>query len=211
MIAKGRVQVNGVYIRDPDTWVDLERDKVSVDGKPLQVAEPVYLLLNKPTGYLTTHRDKEGRPTVYDLLSPEMQYVSSVGRLDLETSGLLILTNDTQLAERLTNPKFKVPKSYLVKASILFTDTQLEQLRSGVELKEGPSLPAVVSRLPEPHHGVEITITEGRNRQVRRMVEALGGEVLELTRIRIGEIEIGDLALGAVRPLTAEEIEGLTW
>lgn len=213
MIAKGRVQVNGVYIRDADTWVDLELDKVSVDGKPLRVAEPVYLLLHKPTGYLTTHRDKDGRPTVYDLLSPEVQYVSSVGRLDLETSGLLILTNDTQLAERLTNPKFKVPKSYVVKASIPFTDEQLELLRSGVELKEGPTLPAVVTRLAEPHdpHVVEVTITEGRNRQVRRMVEALGGEVLELTRVRIGEIEIGDLALGAVRPLTVEEIEGLTW
>jgi len=212
MIVKGRVQVNGVFIRDPDTWVDLELDKVSVDGKPLQVAEPVYLLLHKPTGYLATHRDKDGRATVYDLLPPEMQYVSSVGRLDLETSGLLILTNDTQLAERLTNPKFKVPKTYLVKASIPLTEEHLELLRSGIELKEGPTLPAEVSRVPDiaDPHVFEITITEGRNRQVRRMVEALEGEVLELVRTRIGEIEIGELEIGKTRALTAEEIAGLT-
>lgn len=211
MIVKGRVQVNGATVRDPDEWVDLELDKVSVDGKPLKHAEPVYLLLHKPKGYLATHRDKAGRPTVYDLLPPEVKYVSSVGRLDLETSGLLILTNDTSLAERLTNPKYKVPKTYLVNASIRLSDEQLDRLRDGIELSDGPTLSAEVKRLrdSEAETVFEITITEGRNRQVRRMVEALGGEVLELARIRIGEVSIGDLPVGQVRRLTEAEVASL--
>src|SRR4051794_18012187 len=148
-IAAGRVRVNGKEIRDPDHWIDLELDRVDFDGKPLRRESRVYLLLYKPTGYLTTHRDPQGRPTVYDLLPDENRYLFSAGRLDLDTSGLLILTNDAQFAERLTNPEHHVPKTYLVKASRHFTDEELERLRNGIELKDGPTRPANVQRIRE--------------------------------------------------------------
>src|SRR6266446_8929355 len=114
-IGAGRVSVNGRVIQTPDHWVDIQRDKIALDGKPIQQREKIYLLLYKPKGYLTTYKDPEGRPTVYDLLREIDQFVSPVGRLDQDTSGLLILTNDTQFAERITNPDYKVPKTYLVK------------------------------------------------------------------------------------------------
>ena len=206
-IAAKRVRVNGRVVTDPDTWVDVERDRISFDGKPLQRAEKTYLLLYKPTGYLTTHRDPQGRPTVYDLLPERDQYLFSVGRLDLDTSGLLILTNDTQFAERVTNPDYKVPKTYLVKASKPIADEQLDQLRNGIELRDGMTKPAIVTRIGPAKF--EITITEGRNRQVRRMVEALDAKVLKLVRVAIGDIRIGDLQMGKARPLTNEEVRRL--
>jgi len=203
-IGARRVKVNGRVAEDPDAWVDLERDEVSFDGKPLQRAEPIYLLLHKPKGYLTTYRDPEGRPTIYDLLPERERYLFPVGRLDLDTSGLLILTNDTQFAERLTNPDYHVPKTYLVNASKPLTDDDLDALRSGVELRDGPTRPARVTRLRASVF--EITITEGRNRQVRRMVEALGAKVLKLVRTAIGPIGIGELEIGKTRELTASEL-----
>jgi 23S rRNA pseudouridine2605 synthase len=206
-IAEGRVKVNGRMVKNPDAWVDLERDRVAFDGKPLRKAEQTYLLLYKPKGYLTTYRDPQGRPTIYDLLPERDRYLFPVGRLDLETSGLLILTNDTAFAERLTNPDYKVPKTYLVKASRPISDEQLDQLRKGVELRDGPTRPAIVSRVSV--NKFEITIREGRNRQVRRMVEALDAKVLKLVRVAIGSIRIGDLAIGKARPLTQEELKGL--
>ncbi|HEV2720023.1 MAG TPA: pseudouridine synthase [Thermoanaerobaculia bacterium] len=210
-IAAGRVAVNGRVVRDPDAWIDLERDRVAFDGKPLRRQEPTYLLLYKPKGYLTTYRDPQGRPTIYDLLPEGTPYVSPVGRLDLDTSGLLILTNDTQLAERLTNPEYHVPKTYLVKASRYLTDDDLDALRRGVELRDGPTRPAVVTRLRESGGKTvfEITITEGRNRQVRRMVEALEAKVLKLVRVAIGALRIGDLQIGKVRALRPEEVRQL--
>lgn len=211
-IGAGRVQVNRKVVTNPDQWVDLERDRISLDGKPLQKAAPTYLLLYKPTGYLTTYRDPEGRKTIYDLLPDRERYLFPVGRLDLDTSGLLILTNDTAFAERLTNPDYKVPKTYLVKASTYLSDEQLDLLRNGVELKDGPTRPAVVNRIRESGGKTvfEITITEGRNRQVRRMVEALDAKVLKLVRIAIGDLRIGDLAIGTTRELTREEVRALT-
>src|SRR3954451_1465015 len=140
-IGAGRVAVNGKVIQTPDKWVDLDRDKVTVDGKPLRTQSKVYLLLYKPTGYLTTYKDPEGRPTVYDLLKGIDQFLSPVGRLDQDTSGLLILTNDTQFAERITNPDYKVPKTYLVKTSTVITDEQIQRLREGVVLNDGPTKP----------------------------------------------------------------------
>jgi 23S rRNA pseudouridine2605 synthase len=207
-IAKGRVRVNGRVVTDADTWVDLERDRVMLDGKPLAKAEHVYLLLYKPTGYLTTYDDPEGRPTIYDLLPDRERYLFPVGRLDLDTSGLLLLTNDTAFAERITNPDFKVPKTYLVKASRGLTDEELDQLRGGVELKDGMTKPAQVQRIREPGGRTvfEMTITEGRNRQVRRMVEALDAKVLKLVRVAIGPIRIGDLVIGKTRELSAAEV-----
>ncbi|HEY6138592.1 MAG TPA: pseudouridine synthase [Thermoanaerobaculia bacterium] len=210
-IARGRVQVNGRVARDPDAWVDLERDRVSFDGKPLRAGTRIYLLMYKPKGYLTTYRDPQGRPTIYDLLPEGTPYVSPVGRLDLDTSGLLILTNDTQLAERLTNPDYHVPKTYLVKASRHLTDDDLDALRRGLELRDGPTRPAAVTRLRESGGKTvfEITITEGRNRQVRRMVEALEAKVLKLVRVAIGPLRIGKMQIGSVRELSAEEVRGL--
>jgi 23S rRNA pseudouridine2605 synthase len=210
-ISEGRVKVNGKSVRNPDAWVDLERDRILFDEKPLQKEKRVYLLLYKPTGYVTTHRDPEGRPTVYDLLEAKQSHLFSVGRLDLETSGLLIITNDAQFAERLTNPQYHVPKTYLVKASKFLSDEQLELLRNGIELKDGPTRPAIVNRVREAGGKTvfEITITEGRNRQVRRMVEALDAKVLKLVRIAIGDLRIGDLPIGKTRELTAEEVRRL--
>jgi len=210
-IAAGRVRVNGRAVRDPDAWVDLERDRVDLDGKPLRRSAPIYLLMYKPKGYLTTYRDPAGRPTIYDLLPSREEYVFPVGRLDLDTSGLLLLTNDTQFAERLTNPDYHVPKTYLVKASMHLTDDDLDALRRGLELRDGPTRPAEVARVRESGGKTvfEITITEGRNRQVRRMVEALGAKVLKLVRVAIGPLRIGEMQIGSVRALTPEEVRRL--
>jgi len=207
-IAAGRVHVNGKRIQTPDYWVDLERDKVSFDGRPIRAGKKVYLLLYKPKGYLTTYQDPERRPTIYDLISDLGVWVSPAGRLDLDSSGLLILTNDTQFAERLTNPEHKVPKTYQVKASTLLSDEQLEKLRRGVTLSDGPTKPALVKRLRDSakYTVLEVTITEGRNRQVRRMLEAVGSKVLKLVRTAIGEVQIGGLAIGTYRPLTEHEV-----
>ena len=210
-IAAGRVEVNGKRIQTPDYWVDFAGDKVTLDGKPVRPGRKVYLLLYKPKGYLTTYKDPEGRPTVYDLISGLDSWVVPVGRLDLDTSGLLILTNDTQFAERLTNPEHRVPKTYQVKASSVLTGEQLENLRRGVTLSDGPTRAAVVKRLRDTakYTVIEMTITEGRNRQVRRMVEAVGSKVLKLVRTGIGEIRIGDLRIGTYRPLSGQEITQL--
>jgi len=190
-IGGGRVQVNGQVVRDPDVWVDLELDRIEFDGKPLRSEQRVYVLLHKPAGYLTTYRDPQSRPTIYDLLPDRERHLVHVGRLDFDTSGLLILTNDTQFAERLTNPEYHIPKTYLVEASRDLTDAELDVLRNGIELNDGPTRPARVERVAESLF--EITITEGRNRQVRRMVEALDAKVVKLVRIAIGPIRIGEL------------------
>jgi len=210
-IADGRVRVNGKLIQTPDYWVDFGRDKVTLDGKALASRKKIYLLLYKPKGYLTTYKDPEGRPTVYDLIADAGTWVSPVGRLDLDSSGLLILTNDTQFAERLTNPEYKVPKTYLVKASTLLGDAELEQLRRGVTLNDGPTRPAAVQRVRDAakYTFLEITISEGRNRQVRRMLEAVNSKVLKLVRIAIGPIRIGELGIGKHRRLTEAEVNVL--
>ena len=185
-IHAGRVRVNGKIVENPDHWIDFDRDRVLFDDKPLQVRDRVYLLLNKPAGYITTFKDPERRPTVYDLITGVDTFVSPVGRLDLETSGLLILTNDTQFAERLTNPDHRISKTYLVRCESVLPDGALEQLRRGVSLNDGPTRPAEVRRREGTE--VEIAITEGRNRQVRRMIEAVGSKVADLRRVRIGRL-----------------------
>jgi len=204
----GRVQVNGKVIRNPDQWIDMQRDRVRFDGKPLVARERLYLLLYKPTGYLTTYRDPDGRPTVYDLIADVGTFLSPVGRLDLDTSGLLLMTNDNRFAERVTNPLSHVPKTYLVKASMLLSDAQLQRLRDGIDLADGPTRPAVVARVRDSakYTHFEITLTEGRNRQVRRMVEALDAKVLKLVRVKVGPITIGKLPIGKWRLLTPAEV-----
>jgi pseudouridine synthase len=189
----------------------MERDRVRLDGKPLRARERVYLLLYKPTGYLTTYRDPQGRPTVYDLIADVSTFVSPVGRLDLDTSGLLLMTNDSQFAERITNPESHVAKTYLVKSSVLLTDDQLQQLRDGILLADGLTRPAIVTRVRDSakYTHFEITITEGRNRQVRRMVEALGATVLKLVRVKIGSVRLGALPIGTWRLLTDQEVRAL--
>ena len=210
-IHAGRVTVNGQATENPDQWIDLELDTVRFDDEPLEARERRYVLLYKPKGYLTTYKDPEGRPTVYELLTDIDVFLSQVGRLDLDTSGLLLMTNDTQFAERVTNPSSHVPKTYLVKASTVLSDAQLQTLRDGIELDDGPTRPASVTRLRDSakYTHFEITLTEGRNRQVRRMVEALESHVLKLVRVKIGDISIGTLQIGKWRSLTEAEIAGL--
>jgi 23S rRNA pseudouridine2605 synthase len=208
-IGNGRVCVNGRLIQTPDHWVDLDRDKVTLDGKPVVNAERRYILLYKPKGYVTTYNDPQGRPTVYDLLSGVDQFVGTVGRLDLDTSGLLLLTNDNELAETLTNPEHHVPKTYLVKASTLLNDADLACLAQGVELSDGITRPAIVRRVRDSakYSFIELTITEGRNRQVRRMLEAVGTTVLKLVRTNLGPLSLGGLQIGQWRSLTPKEID----
>ncbi len=205
------MHVNGKLIQTPDHWVDLERDRVTLDGKPVAAQERRYILLYKPTGYITSYGDPENRATVYDLLKDLGAWVVPVGRLDQDTSGLLVLTNDTQFAEQVMNPDYKVPKTYLVKSSTRLSDEQLDSLRNGVELNDGPTRPAVVERLRDSgkYTHLQLTITEGRNRQVRRMIEAVGSKVLKLVRTAIGPIEIDKLEIGKYRDLTPAERKAL--
>ena len=200
--------MNGKLIQTPDHWVDLARDKVTLDNQLVEAAEKIYLLLHKPTGYITTFKDPEGRPTVYDLIQDAGRWVVPVGRLDLDTSGLLLLTSDTRFAEQVTNPDFKVPKTYLVKASTLLSEEQLQKLRDGVVLSDGPTQPAQVKRVRDAakYSFIEVTLHEGRNRQVRRMMEAIGSKVLKLVRTEIGGLRIGDLPIGHYRELTPAEV-----
>ena len=207
-IEAGRLQVNGHTVRDPEQWVDLDRDRIALDGKPVRAEQKAYFLLNKPKGYLTSYTDPDGRKTVYDLLGPIDQWLFPVGRLDLDTSGLLLMTNDSDFAEHITSPDHHVAKTYLVKSSLLLTDDQLRQLREGVELKDGLTKPAQVRRVrdSEKYTFLEITITEGRNRQVRRMIEALGAVVLKLVRVSIGPLRLGTLQMGKWRQLNPDEV-----
>ena len=210
-IVERRIEVNGRVITNPGHWVDPETDTVALDGERLRTVPRIYLLLHKPKGYVTTYRDPQGRKTVYDLLPGRDRYLFPVGRLDVDSSGLLVMTNDSSFAERLTNPEIKVSKTYLVNASRRLSDEQLERLRAGVALPDGMTRPALVTRRQDRggKSVFEITITEGRNRQVRRMVQALDAKVLKLVRIAIGGVRLGVLPIGAVRPLLAREIRGL--
>lgn len=207
-----RVRVNGKVVQNPDQWIDLDHDTILFDGRPLKSAEKRYLILYKPKGYITTYKDPEGRPTVYDLIEGLDAWVFPVGRLDLDTSGLLVLTNDSGFAELLTNPHYKVPKTYQMKCSTRLTNEQMDRLREGVELDDGRTRPAIVTHLrdSEKYTHLEMTITEGRNRQVRRMIEAVGSKVLKLVRTSIGQVRIGDLQMGKWRDLTPAEMKSLT-
>ena len=210
-IEAGRLKVNGRIVRDPEHWVKIGRDSILLDGKPLEPEQKIYILLYKPKGVITTYSDPDGRPTVYGLLHDLNQWVFPVGRLDQDTSGLLLLTNDSNFAEHITNPDYKVPKTYLVKASRLLTDEELQELRDGVELNDGPTRPATVNRIRDGANKTffEITISEGRNRQVRRMVETLEAKTLKLVRVAIGPLRIGDLTISHYRRLRPEELKAL--
>jgi 23S rRNA pseudouridine2605 synthase len=210
-IRAGRVRVNGARIVDPEAWFDPERDVVELDGVRVEARERIYVVLHKPRGYLTTRADPGGRPTVYSLVADVGAWLIPVGRLDLDTSGLLLLTNDTQFAETVTNPLSHVSKTYRVEASPRLTEEAIESLRTGVLLSDGPTRPAhiVLRGQRGPVTVLDLTITEGRNRQVRRMVNAVGSRVEKLARIAIGDLSIGALERGRWRRLTESEVRAL--
>ena len=206
LVTAGRVRVNG----EPAVLgrrVDVEHDRVEVDGVPVGVRPGlVYYLLNKPAGVVTTASDPQGRPAVVDLV-PRQPRVFPVGRLDADTEGLLLLTNDGELAHRLTHPSFGVEKEYLAEVRGTPPPGAIRRLREGVELEDGTTAPARVSLLPP--NLVRIAIHEGRNRQVRRMAAAVGHPVTRLVRTRIGPIAERGLRPGEWRPLTRDEVLAL--
>jgi len=206
LIAEGRVRVNGEVAR-LGTRADAEADTIEVDGAVIGVRQGlVHYLLNKPAGVVTTASDPEGRPTVVALVPPEPR-VYPVGRLDADTEGLLLLTNDGELAHRLTHPSFGVDKEYLAEVEGTPSRGALRRLREGVELDDGPTAPAKVSLVGD--HTLRITIHEGRNRQVRRMADAVGHPVRRLVRVRIGPLTDRRLAPGEWRELTQAEVRSL--
>jgi len=219
MITAGRVQVNGVTVTTPGTRIDAKQDEVRVDGNPVRpAAQKVYLLLHKPAGYISTMSDQRGRPTVLDLLSAELRRlrVYPVGRLDIDTSGLLLLTNDGDFALRMTHPRYATEKHYAALVRGCPPESVLATLRKGVEITEDSgrtyrTAPAQVALLQ--HQGEDcwlaLTIHEGRKRQVRRMLATVGHPVVQLVRVGIGPLTLGNLPLGKWRFLTAEEVSSL--
>jgi len=207
LIADGRITVDGTTVRDPARDVDDSHD-VAFDGERVRGAEPrVAYALHKPAGVVSTASDTHGRRTVVDLVPAERR-LYPVGRLDAESTGLILLTNDGDLANRLTHPRYEVPKTYRASlAGAALTDRALKALREGVQLEDGMTAPAKVRRLTP--HQLELTIYEGRNRQVRRMCEAIRRPVRQLVRIRFGPLELGDLRPGKARRLTGTELEAL--
>ena len=207
LIADGRVRVGGNVVTDPARDVG-DADAVEVDGRAVAPEPREVWLVNKPAGVISTAEDTHGRRTVLDLVRSPDARLYPVGRLDADATGLLLLTNDGDLANRLTHPRHEVPKTYRVHVrGGPVPQPALRRLREGVDLEDGPTAPAKV-RQPEP--GVlELTIHEGRNHQVKRMCEAVGHEVTALERVRFGSLELGDLGRGKVRRLSPAEIERL--
>lgn len=205
-IEAGRVAVNGQVSKDSSLRVSLEHDSITVDGRVAKESrEPIVIALHKPVGYVTTRVDPQGRPTVYELLPELDRFVFPVGRLDKDTSGLLILTDDHRLGETLTNPESHVPKTYEVVVDRAPDQAGLEILRTGIDIGKGESTrPAAVTLVSEAEGDVRLrlTIHEGKNRQIRRMLAAVGLSVLSLRRTAIGGLELGTLPPGSHRPLT---------
>lgn len=208
LIAAGRVRVNGRVITELGTKADPRKDRVEVDGKRLVAEDLVYLVLHKPRGYVTTLSDPEGRPTIADLIKTISVRVFPVGRLDFGTSGALLLTNDGDFSDALLHPREDVPKSYVVKVSRPMQEKDLERWRRGVRLEDGVTKPAKVTLLrhEEGKTWIEVTITEGRNQQIRRMGEATGFRVMRLARTSFAGITHEELRPGQWRLLTRDEL-----
>ena len=205
LIASGRVGVAGETVTDPARDVD-EESAVEVDGRPVSPEPREVWILNKPAGVVSTAREPGRRPAVVDLVGSSRR-LYPVGRLDADSTGLILLTNDGELANRLSHPRYGVERSYRVRLRRPASQSQLRRLRNGVELEDGPTAPARLR--PVSPRVIELTLTEGRNRQVRRMVEAVGNQVVSLARTRFGSLELGTLPEGRSRRLRRPELRRL--
>jgi 23S rRNA pseudouridine2605 synthase len=212
LIAEGRVAVDGRTVTEPAAWVDLSTARIAIDGAAIAAERKIYLMLNKPRGLVTTRHDPQGRPTVYDCLRNfDVPHLSPVGRLDKASEGLLLFTNDTELAQALLDPATHIAKTYHVQAGRIVDEEMLSAMTRGVR-HDGELLTATCARKlreGDRNSWIEVTLEEGRNRQIRRMLEALGTECLRLVRVAIGGLALGDLPKGAVRALTEAELDGL--
>ena len=211
-IRAGRVRINGVVRRNVEAPVHLDKDRVEIDGHEIKKAEKIYLMLNKPRGVVTTASDERGRETIYSFLEKykggSLNWVASVGRLDKASEGLLLLTNDSEWAAKITAPETHVDKIYNVQIASQATLEMIEKLQSGFAVKDGEFLQvkrASVIRSGGRNCWLEIVLDEGRNRHIRRMFETIGVEVLRLIRVAIGELRLGDLPKGEVRALSEQE------
>lgn len=212
LIVQGRVTVNGKKVTELGVKVNPEEDIILVDNKPINETEKkVYYMLHKPAGYISSAKDPHGRATVLDLLPGVRERIYPVGRLDYETEGLIILTNDGQLTNALTHPSHEIGKIYLARVEGLPSLAALKKFSKGIELEDGLTAPAKVEVVDyvKGKALLEIEIHEGRNRQVRRMCEAIGHPVIYLRRIQVGPLKLGNLPLGHSRSLTANEIRQL--
>ena len=211
LILAGRVHVNGIQVTELGAKADPLRDQVTLDFQPLRKEEPVYILLNKPKGYVTTVQDNQGRPTVMALLQGVAERVYPVGRLDFNTEGLLLLTNDGALAQRLSNPDAHIPKIYMVKVHRIPTKEALDDLRDGFRLDGRRLKPCNIDMVEKSDNPwLRVTLMEGKNRQIRRMFEAVGHPVHKLRRVQYGSLEDPTLKPGAWRFLTRQEVAALT-
>ncbi len=212
IILEGKVKVNGEVVKELGIKIDVDNDVVTIDGKKLELEEnKAYILLNKPVGYITTMSDEFNRKKVIDLLKGVKERVYPVGRLDYDTSGLLLLTNDGDLAYKLTHPKHEIEKKYIAKVKGIPTEEELKQFRNGLKIEDYITSKAKV-RVIHKEKGVadlEVIIHEGRNRQVRKMCSKIGHPVIELKRIEMGEIKLSDVKEGSWRYLTPQEVEYL--
>ena len=213
LIQEGRVVVNGKVVIELGTKVDINKDKVSVDGKKITSQENIYILMNKPKGIITSVKDDRGRKTVIDLLEGVSQRVYPVGRLDYNTEGVLLLTNDGELTNSLIHPKYKIYKTYIAKVQGIPSEDELDVLRIGVKLEDGITAPAKVNILDiDPSRNLttfEIMIHEGKNRQVRRMCDAIGYPVKNLKRTKFASLTLEGLRRGQYRLLSLDEVENL--
>jgi 23S rRNA pseudouridine2605 synthase len=208
LIREGQVRLNGATPRNPETPVRLGVDRVEIAGRPLRTAEKIYVMMSKPRGIVTSAADEKGRGTVYSLLPKDRDWLAPVGRLDKASEGLLLLTNDSEWAARITDPATHLEKSYHVQIAAKADERLIEALERGVETQKGEVLRAKrvsMLRAGEKNSWLEMILDEGKNRHIRRMLEAHGVEVLRLVRVAIGPLQFGDLPKGAFRALRPEE------
>lgn len=211
LVEEGRVTINGRTVWELPQLVDPKEDSIRVDGKPIRPERTLYFMLNKPPGVYCTNTDPDGRKCAVDFIKGVRERLFTVGRLDASSMGLLILTNDGELTQKLTHPSFQTPKTYRAEVIGDPTDADLQKLRKGVWLSEGKTSPAVITVIHRDREKtmLEITLREGRNREIRRMLAKAGHRVRRLSRIRMGKLSTRKLPLGACRPLTTEEVRYL--